>query len=254
MTRIVLALSTLFLGVSAPAAQAPSPPVVDAVFASSASSKAPIAGAGFNAVTVNPYVADLNAIAAHGLGGIVWLQGYDNGSCRFAKADSWVREKIKAIKNHAAVVAYHIDDEPKSTDCPGAPAQVAGRSALVKSLDPGSLTLITHYRDYEFDDFAGTVDVLGVVSYPCSIKSGCRYEKITQDVQSARNAGWQRLWAVPQVFGNDYYRVPTPSELETILATWDDAGVEGSLAYTWDKTDPDTLSMHPELQPAFRGR
>ena len=70
-------------------------------------------------------------------------------------------------------------------------------------------------------------------------------------MRAARAAGWNRLWAVPQVFGNDYYRMPTPSELQTILTTWDNAGVEGSLAYTWDKTEPDTLSMHPELQSAF---
>jgi hypothetical protein len=250
MTRIVLALSTVVVGLAAPAAQALPPGAVDGVFASSGSNKAQIASAGFNAVTVNPYAADLNAIAAHRLGGIVWLQGYDNGACKFSKNDAWVRDKLAAIKNHPGVVAYHIDDEPKSTECPGAPAQVAARSALVKSLDPGSLTLITHYRTYEFDDFRGAADVLGVVTYPCSVK-GCRLEKITEDVQAARTAGWQRLWAVPQVFGNDYYRIPTPVELGAILSTWDDAGVEGSLAYTWDKTESDTLSTHFELHPAF---
>jgi hypothetical protein len=251
MTRLALVLSAVLFALCAPNVQALPAGAVNGVFASTASNKAAVAGAGFNAVTVNPYAADLNAIAAHGLRGIVWLQGYDNGACAFAKPDSWVRDKIVAIRDHPAVAAYHLDDEPKSTECPGAPAQIAARSALVKSLDPGSLTLITHYRDHEFAAFAGAADVLGIVSYPCSFKSGCRFDKITDYAQAARAGGWERLWAVPQVFGNDYYRMPTPSELQTILTTWDNAGVEGSLAYTWDKTEPDTLSIHPELHSAF---
>ena len=247
----LLLVAVLVSVVAAPSAGALPPGAIDGVIASSGSNKATIASAGFNAVTVNPYVADLDAIQARGLQGIVWLGGYDNLTCEFAKPDTWVRQKLDAIKSHAAVVAYQIDDEPKSTQCPRAPSQIAGRSQLVKALDPGTLTVLTHYRANEFRDFANSTDVLGVVSYPCSHKSGCRYRKITDDVNAARAGGWKRLWAVPQAFGDDPYRLPSPSELQTILSTWDAAGVEGSLAYVWDKTSSDPLSAHRELWSFF---
>ncbi len=246
-----LLLAALVYGLAVPSARALPPGAVHGVFASSESNKSAIASAGFNAVTLNPYVADLNAIRSRGLRGIVWLGGYDNDSCAFNKPDDWIRRKLKAIKRHSAVVAYQIDDEPKSTECPSAPSQIAARSKLVKSLDPGTLTVITHFRSSEFRDFANATDVLGVVSYPCSHEYGCRYWKIRADVRAARAGGWKRLWAVPQAFGDDYYRVPRPRELRRILSIWDRAGVEGSLAYEWDKNSPDALNVHPELWPFF---
>jgi len=241
----------LVFTVAAPSAGALSAGAVNGVVASSAASKSTIASVGFNSVTVNPYVVALNAIQSRGLKGIVWLGGYDNDVCRFRKPNSWVRRKLDAIKSHPAVIAYQIDDEPKSTECPSAPSQIAARSKLVRSLDRGTLTVLTHYRSYEFRDFSNSADILGVVSYPCSHKYGCRYWKITADVQAARDAGWKRLWAMPQTFGDDYYRVPSASELQTILSTWNATGVEGSLTYVWDKTSPDTLSAHPELWSLF---
>jgi hypothetical protein len=247
-----LLLAVLVSTVAAPSAGALPAGAVNGVVASSGASKSTIARVGFNSVTVNPYVVSLNAIQSRGLKGIVWLGGYDNDTCAFSKSKAWVRRKLHAIKSHPAVVAYQIDDEPKSTECPSAPSQIAARSKLVKSLDPGTLTVLTHYRPYEFRDFARSADVLGVVSYPCSHEYGCRYWKITADVRAARDAGWRRLWAMPQTFGDDYYRVPSASELQTILSIWDRTGVEGSLTYVWDKTSPDPLSAHPELWSLFK--
>jgi hypothetical protein len=249
-----LLLAVLVSGLAAPSARALPPGAVNGVIASSDASTSAIASAGFNAVTLNPYVKDLDAASARGLKGIVWLGGYDNESCEFAKPDRWIRRKLKAIRRHRAVVAYHVDDEPKSTECPSAPSQIAARSKLVKSLDRGALTVLTHFRSSEFRDFANVTDVLGVVSYPCSHEYGCRFWKIRADVRAARAGGWKRLWAVPQAFGDDYYRIPRPDELGRILAIWDRAGVEGSLAYEWDKSSPDALNVHPELWPLFGRR
>jgi hypothetical protein len=253
--RVLLALAAAFAAMlPAASAQALPPGAVNAVFASTASDKAVVAGVGFNAVTVNPYKTDLDAIAARGLRGIVWLGGYDNTLCQFSKNDTWIRDKVGAIRNHPAVIAYHIDDEPHGTECPAAPSQIRARSALVKSIDPDAVTVLTHYRDYEFARFAGSADVLGIVSYPCSWTGGCKLTKITDKVKAARAAGWTRLWGLPQTFGDEYYRMPSPAEFASILSTWDSAGVGGMFTYTWDKTDPDTLSLHPELWSVMRAR
>jgi hypothetical protein len=253
MRRLLLVLLALLALTATPASALP-PDAVYGVFASSTANKGTIASVGFNTVTTGPYTSELDAANARGLGGVVWLGGYVNEpTCQFAKSDSWIREKVMAIRNHPAVRGYQIDNEPHATQCPNAPAQIAARAALVRRLDPdpAHVTLLALYRDYEFDDYAGATDVLRVGSYPCSHRNGCVYSKIPNKVAAARAAGWTRLWGSPQAFGDDYYRMPTASELRTILDIWEAQDVEGLLAYVWDKSDPDTLSMHPALWPVF---
>lgn len=248
---LVLVMTAAGLLLPSPA-RAADPPL-NAVFASRAADKATIAKAGFNTATANPYVEELDALQRHGLRAIVWLQGYVNEpSCAFSKSDDWLTRRVNGVKNHPAVLAWHVDDEPHGTQCRNAPAQIAARTALLHRLDPSHPVVLTHYREHEFDDFAGTADILGVVMYPCTWAAGCAYSKITSKVLAARRAGWTRLWGLPQTFGDEYYRMPTFAEALQILATWDAAGVTDRFTYTWDKTDPDTLVSHPDLWAAFR--
>jgi hypothetical protein len=231
------------------------PSALYGIFASSSADRSQVANLGFNAVTVDARVPELDAAWAQGLAGVVWLGGYQNEpACQFVESDDWVRSHVLAIKDHPGVRGYQIDNEPHATECPGAPAQVRARAALVRSLDPSPAhpTMLAVYREYEFDDYAGATDVLRVGMYPCSHLYGCNLSRITQKVASARAAGWTRVWGSPQAFGDEYYRTPSPAELQAILDTWRAAGVTDLLSYVWDRTDPDTLSARPELWPVFK--
>ena len=210
----------------------------------------PQAALGFNFIDSGPYRDQMDVLAARGLKGFIWLGGYSNTTCTFNYTDDWVRSHVAAIAGHPAVGAYYIDDEPNAAACPGAPAQMKTRSDLVKSIDPGPPTFIVQYHVDQFKLFAGTVDLLGIDRYPCSIKYGCDYSKIDAAAAEADRLG-VRYWGVVQAHGDAWYRVPTPEELHQEFVHWRATHMEGYLVFAWRFPDNDPsmwLANNPALQ------
>jgi chitodextrinase len=205
---------------------------------------------GFNFIDSGPYTDQLDPLASLGLRGFVWLGGYSNDTCTFNETDEWVSSHVAAIAGNPGVGAYFIDDEPDAARCPSAPAQMKARSELVKSLDPGPPTFLVSYKVDQFKLFAGTVDVLGLDHYPCSIKNGCDYSKIDAEAAEADRLGI-RYWGVIQAYGDDWYKVPTPEELHQEFVHWRATNMEGYLVFAWrypDDMPANWLANHPELQ------
>jgi hypothetical protein len=78
-------------------------------------------------------------------------------------------------------------------------------------------------------------------------------QTIVSKVQTARAAGFTRIWDGSQTAGDTSYRSPTPAELAEIQQTWRDAGAEGYVAWAWDghgATDP--LRSRPTLWDAWK--
>jgi hypothetical protein len=192
----------------------------------------PQAAIGFNYIDSGAYKDQMDVLAAQGLKGFVWLGGYSNTTCAFNYSDDWVRSHVAAIAGHAGVGAYFIDDEPDAVACPNAPGQIAARSALVRSVDPNPPTFIVTYKVEQFKLFAGTVDVLGLDHYPCSIKSGCDYSKIDAQAAEADRLG-VRYWGVIQAHGDAWYKVPTASELHEQFVHWRATNMAGYLVFAW---------------------
>lgn len=238
---------------------APAPPGrLLGVFADGAADFTQIRSIGFNAITTNTTLTDLDRAQAAGLKALVWLGGFENEPvCDWRQTDAWVIQEVNKIKDHPAVIGYQIDNEPHATECPGAPAKLRDRAALVRSLDPNPahVTMMALYRTEEFDDYVidgrPVTDVIRVGIYPCNINTGCQPDRITTKVGVARAAGWTRLWGSPQAFGDEYYRIPSPAELQAILDTWHANGIDDLFAYTWDISDPVVLRDHQELWPVF---
>jgi len=232
----------------------PTPDRLLGLFAGGDGDFATIRSIGFNAITTNTSLTDLDRAHANGLKALVWLGGFENEpTCAWRQSDAWVTEQVNKVKNHPAVIGYQIDNEPHAAECPDAPRFVRERAQLVRSLDPNldHVTMMALYRSNEFDDYANATDVVRVGIYPCNVNTGCDPQRITTKVGVARMAGWTRLWGSPQAFGDAYYRIPTPAELQTILDTWRANGIENLFAYTWDVSDPVVLRDHPELWPVF---
>jgi hypothetical protein len=106
------------------------------------------------------------------------------------------------------------------------------------------------YRVEELERFAGTVDVLAVDRYPCSHAHGCDYTKIDEAIHEL-NRLKVRYWAVIQAHGDEWYRVPTPSELHEQFVRWRASRMEGYLVFAWRWPDEEPslwLANHPELQ------
>jgi hypothetical protein len=208
------------------------------------------AAIGFNVIDSDPNRTELDTLAARHLKGLVWLGGYSNSTCAFNNSDAWVRAHVRAVAGHGAIAAYYIDDEPDAAKCPSAPMQMRARSRLVKSIDPQPPTLLVSYKLEQLPLFAGTVDIVGLDHYPCSIKDGCDFTRIDKAAAAADRAGI-RYWGVIQAYGDNYYKLPTPEELRRQFAHWRTTKMEGYLVFAWHWPPRDRslwLANHPELQ------
>ena len=218
---------------------------------------------GFNYIDSGPQRDQMDALAARGLKGFVWLGGFSGSKCDFNESDDWVRSHVRAIAGHPGVGAYFIDDEPEdvTAGCPlvNVPARIKARADLVRTLDPGRPTFIVVHRPERLAEFAGTVDVIGLDHYPCSYKNGCVYSKIDDQAAEADRLG-VRYWGVVQAYGEPacytpaeepWYRLPTPGELHEQFNHWRTTHMEGYLVFAWHYPECDPsfwLANHPELR------
>jgi hypothetical protein len=205
---------------------------------------------GFNMIDSGPWEDDLSPLERRQLKAFIWLGGYSNQRCRFNESDAWVKTRVREISRSSTVGAYFIDDEPDSARCPQAPAQMRRRSRLVKSIDPEPPTFLVAFKRQEVRRFARTVDVIGLVAYPCSWKRGCDFLKIDRMARVAERAK-VRYWGVIQAHGDDWYKLPTPAELHRIFVHWRRTAMEGYMVFSWRWPDDDPalwVGNHPELQ------
>jgi hypothetical protein len=206
----------------------------------------------YDGVLANPDISVLDRVHAAGLKAALWLGNYrdDNDSppnCVWNTSDADLTTQVNLVKNHPATGWWFIADEPHGPyqpdpniqPCTTAPQQVADRHALIRSLDPNTdhKTIISENRYQDYAALANTTDVLILVGYPCNISQGCRTSPITTRVNAANAAGVTEYWAMVQAFGDSFYRVPTPSEMTSLVyPTWDAAPstIQGEMTFLWD--------------------
>lgn len=187
---------------------------------------------GFDLIDTDPAVQRIDALAARGLKGLVWLGGFSNKTCRFNASDAWIRTKVGAIAGNPGVGAFYIDDEPNAALCPNAPEAIRSRAALVHSIDPGPPTLMVTYHVDQLQAFAHATDVIGLDHFPCSIAHGCNFMTILNEADAADRLGI-RYWGVIQAHGDNYYRQPTPAELAEEFKYWSATRMQGYLVFAW---------------------
>jgi hypothetical protein len=230
---------------------------------------ATIKSLGYDFVQANPDLSVLDRVQAAGLKAAIWLGNYRDHNdpapnCVWNTDDATLTSQVNLVKGHPAVAYWFIADEPHVTDrnggpgCPTSPQQVADRNALIKSLDsnPDHKTLITENQYEDYAALANTTDILGLVAYPCNlnnIANDCSPSTTIADhINAAVAAGVAHYWSMPQIDGDSYYRVATPTALQTaIYDRWRTLGTAawtGSLTFLWDGCSScDGLANHPEL-------
>lgn len=233
------------------------------------------AGLGFNLmdVTSKPVMDALPA----GVLGIYWIGNGYNTTCSWGVSDAQVTTIVNANRGDPKFSnIYYISDEPHSLTCPDGPAALADRTALIKSLDPNAKTfaLIQWVSSTnEFANFAASVDYLGADPYPCNANdmttcdfTAGLYDKVQQAVDAV---GVSRVVPIYQAFGQEcattanYYRLPTVSETQTIIDTFDSLVpphqrlFDGT--YTWNRQAPACPTLvdangtggYPDLQSVY---
>jgi hypothetical protein len=222
---------------------------------------------GYDFVQANPDITVLDRVHAAGLKANIWLGNYrddnDSGSppCAFITDDATLTAQINLVKDHPATFAYFIADEPHVGGCPNSPQQMLARHNLIRSLDPNPAhkTVISENRAEDYAALANTTDVLALVAYPCNLNnigSDCAGSTTIADhISAAHAAGVDEYWSMPQIDGDEYYRVATPTALQTaVYDKWrqlaDPAKHTGALTFLWDGCSScDGLANHRELDP-----
>jgi hypothetical protein len=212
---------------------------------------------GYDFVQANPDLTVLDRVYAAGLKALIWLGNYRNDkdlapNCTWNTPDATLKQQIRRVKNHPATFAYFVADEPHVGACTRSPKQIRDRHNLIRSMDPNidHKTVITENQTEDYWALANTTDVMGLVGYPCSIAKGCRQSVVQARIDWANIAGVRHYWSMPQVDGDSYYRVPTPSELKQIYAWWRApwSRQEGALTFLWHGCSScDGLANHREL-------
>jgi hypothetical protein len=213
---------------------------------------------GYDFVMANPDLTVLDRVHAAGLKALIWLGNYRNDkdtapNCIWNTPDATLKKQIRRVKNHPATFGYFVADEPHVGACASSPKQIRARHNLIRRLDPNTdhKTVITENQTEDYAALANITDVMGLVGYPCSIAKGCRWSAVLERIAWADIAGVRHYWSMPQIDGDSYYRVPTPSELKQVYAWWRVpwSRQEGALTFLWHGCSScDGLANHRELR------
>lgn len=149
-----------------------------------------------------------------GGGGVSLGTPADTSSVR---REAWLREEVEAFRDHPALLAWYISDEP--TGHGATPEQLQRSYDLVHELDPYHPITIVFVNPGKAIDFAGAMDLAMVDPYPIpngapgSVVGAVR--TLVQDL-SPRIP----VWMVPQAFGGSEWWTREPIGPELRLMSW----------------------------------
>jgi hypothetical protein len=208
----------------------------------------------------------------NGTKAMIWVGNLGKAAGAEGCTRAQFKAQVDALKDDPRVFGYMIADEPHPILFPTVVGEIAARADYLRAVAPSQKSFIvvldgSKYCDgglgCEYEALAPSkthVDIIGVDSYPCNISGPCKISKIPERVNAAVRAGipLDQIAPVYQTFGQagDYYRMPTASELEAMLAAWKKSVPNPPLdyAYTWgaQSSSPEALSNHPELQAVVK--
>lgn len=218
--------------------------------------------AGFTLFDTGSSRREVNALP-RGVRALVWL----GQKCPTAATRAF-RATVKRLAANRKVFGYYLSDEPHIGDCPRGPAALRSRAKFIAAASSGrqrSFVVLSERADYAaFRPAVTGVSLVGLNPYPCSVAHpSCDFSKVGSKVRAAVHAGVPRSRIVPvyQAFGqsgtsDDYYLLPTPAQMKTLLRTWARVVPHPVMDYTYSwKNQPSahpTLVDSPALQTVFR--
>jgi hypothetical protein len=166
---------------------------------------------------------------------MVWAE---NGKCPTSLTSAFT-SFVVAQKSNPKLYGYFLVDEPSSTSASCA-AGIRAMADYIHANAPGKKAFI------ELTDYPGTyaayapskthADLVGLDPYPCrNDATACDFEGIGKEVSAMVAAGVPRASIVPtfQLFGDSTWRAPTKSELQGILAEWQEYVPQPAVDYSY---------------------
>ncbi len=154
-----------------------------------------------------------------------------------------LRRAIRAVKEHPALLAYYLFDEPYPSTPGATPAELKRAYDVVADEDPyHPIGVCLNVPDFT-DDYIDCYDVVLPDPYPL-VKRVQPLTLVSDNLAETRRAlaGTKPIWVVPQAFGSDVvegigdpeqYRTPTPDQERCMTYLALTQGVQGVVYYCY---------------------
>lgn len=179
----------------------------------------------------------LDALHKVGVKSIYSVKDYYEGLAVKTDEEGCARtiERINALKDHPAIIAWYINDELPIT----MKETLAAHRSLCESLDPGRPTWVVLYQIQDIREYIPTFDVIGTDPYPIAGKPASLawdWSRRTNEAVFGFHANWQ----VPQYFNWQNYkpesqndRTPTYEEMRAMTWMGIAGGANGIIGYSY---------------------
>jgi hypothetical protein len=193
-----------------------------------------------------------------------------------AKDPEGLREAVRKVRNHPALLGYYFPDEPSPTKEGLAPEDFAKYYKIMVEEDPYHPVMTTLCEPELTDEYAPALDLILLDPYPVT-KSPRPLTMVSDWMLRARElvADRKPVWFVPQTFGGDViegcpasysWLTPSPAQERCMIYLGLATGAQGLLPYCYhvytgydaklkeEGKWPWTLGGYlPEKQPALWG-
>jgi hypothetical protein len=126
-----------------------------------------------------------------------------------------LRKEVMMFRNHPALLAWFIADEPDSQNIP--PDSLQETYRLIKELDPYHPVNIVFMSTRKAEDYRDVMDIAMTEAYP--VPQG-KIADVATFTDILKNAFWleKPVWVVPQAFGGNewWQREPDPREIRAM--------------------------------------
>ena len=149
-----------------------------------------------------------------------------------------IRERVRAYRDHPALLAWYLNDELPQSFMP----QLNAHQRFVEEEDPDHPTWVVLYQYREVNDYRDSFDVIGTDPYPIGRSPASDAGRWTAETFRQVH-GSRPVWQVPQVFNwanyrsvtapSDQHRTPTFEEMRSMAWQCIAEGATGLIFYSW---------------------
>ncbi len=160
---------------------------------------------------------------------------------------SWIRERVRAIMGHPALLGWYVGDEPEFHRV--SPKAVAQLREIITSEDPYHPTIVVNGSVNGIRQFARSVDILAPDPYPFFAAGGvssamAKVSSLISEASTAARPG-QTVWVVPQAHDTRQFnglgeRAPNFHESRNMVWQAVIAGAKGVVWWSWQRVYPNT--------------
>ncbi len=146
--------------------------------------------------------------------------GVSSGGARSPEAEQknrWLRSEVEAFRDHPALLAWYISDEPTGNNMP--PDTLAETYRVVRELDPYHPISIVFMAPHRAGEYASGMDLVMTDPYPIPNSPPGSVAGAVRAVADVFDPA-KPVWLVPQAFGGNEWWTREPTAREQRVMTY----------------------------------